>query len=59
MSEGKVEDKQFFTKVATLENEFEADVIKDSIEKEQIPTMIRRFQDTDNCAIWKSYQCTA
>ncbi len=39
-------DKKFFIKVATLENSFEAEVIKDALENEEIPTMIRSFHDT-------------
>ncbi len=41
-----MEDNSFFVKVAALENEFEAEVIKDALEKEQIPTIIRSFKDT-------------
>ncbi len=39
-------DKQFFVKITGVENEFEAEVIKDSLEKEEIPVMIRTFRDT-------------
>ncbi len=39
-------DKEFFIKVSTLENRFEAELIRDALEKEQIPTMIRSFHDT-------------
>ncbi len=46
MEEYESEAKKVFAKVATLENEFEAEIIKDALEKEKIPTMIRSFRDT-------------
>ena len=32
--------------VCTLKNQFEADIIKDELEKENIPVLIRSFRDT-------------
>jgi hypothetical protein len=38
--------KEVFLKVETVENQFEADVIKNVLENEQIPVMVRSFHDT-------------
>ena len=40
------QDADVFVKVATVGDQFEADVIRDALEKEQIPVLIRSFQDT-------------
>ena len=42
----KVEDEEVFVKVAIVDNQFEADVIKDALEKEDIPVLMRSFRDT-------------
>ncbi len=52
MSGREAEGKHFFVKVATVENEIEAEVIKDALEKEQIPTMIRSFRGTADNGIY-------
>lgn len=40
------EDTKSLVKVCTLKNRFEADIIKDELEKESIPVLIRSFRDT-------------
>ncbi|MFC1591744.1 hypothetical protein ACFL43_04410 [Thermodesulfobacteriota bacterium] len=40
------EDQEIFIKIKTVENQFEADVLKDALEKENIPVLVRSFQDT-------------
>jgi methionyl-tRNA synthetase len=42
----KAEDKEFFVRVKTVEDRFEADIIKDALEKENVPVLVRSFQDT-------------
>ncbi len=42
----KTEDREFFVKVKTVENQFEADTVKDALEKEGIPVLVRSFHDT-------------
>ncbi len=42
----KANPEDIFIKIASLENEFEAQVLKDALDKEQIPTLIRCFKDT-------------
>lgn len=42
----EMEAQEVFVKIATLENQFEADTFKDALEKEKIPVMIRTFHDT-------------
>ena len=37
---------EVYVKVATVSDRFEADVIRDILEKEHIPVLIRSFQDT-------------
>ncbi len=39
-------NREVFIKVATLENAFEADILKDGCEKEHIPVIVRSFHDT-------------
>jgi hypothetical protein len=46
MAERTRETQEVFVKVETIENPFEADVIKNALEKEQIPVMVRSFHDT-------------
>jgi hypothetical protein len=40
------EAQEVFVKVETVENQFEADVIKSTLQKELIPAMVRSFHDT-------------
>lgn len=40
------EDTKSLVKVFTLKNQFEADIIKDELEKQNIPVLIRSFKDT-------------
>jgi len=42
----EMEDQEVFVKVKTVENEFEADIIRDALEKEDIPVLVRSFHDT-------------
>jgi predicted nucleic acid-binding Zn-ribbon protein len=42
----KKENEEIFVKVAIVDNQFEADVIKDALEKEDIPVLMRSFRDT-------------
>lgn len=46
MAERARDAKEVFIKVETIENQFEADVIKNALENEQIPVMVRSFHDT-------------
>lgn len=46
MAERTRELQEVFVKVETVENQFEADVLKNALEKEQIPVMVRSFHDT-------------
>ncbi len=41
-----LEDHEVFVRVATAGDRFEADVMKDALQKEQIPVLVRTFQDT-------------
>lgn len=45
-AEREMEDREVFVKVKTVDDEFEADVVKDALEKEQIPCLLRNFRDT-------------
>ena len=42
----KEEDQEVFVKVKTVDDQFESDVIKDALEKENIPVLVRSFRDT-------------
>ena len=44
--ERRTEDQEIFVKVHTADDQFEADVIKDALEKEAVPVLIRSFSDT-------------
>ncbi len=44
--ERKKEDNEFFVNLKAVGDRFEADVIKDALEKENIPVLVRSFQDT-------------
>jgi hypothetical protein len=46
MAERTREAQEVFVKVETVENQFEADVIKSTLQKELIPAMVRSFHDT-------------
>jgi hypothetical protein len=46
MEERARETREVFIKVETIENQFEADVLKNVLEKEQIPVIVRSFHDT-------------
>ena len=46
ISDREMEDQEVFVKVKTVENEFEADIIRDALEKEDIPVLVRSFRDT-------------
>jgi len=48
------EDDEVFVPVMSLEDQFEADVMKDALEKEQIPVLIRSFRDTSFDGIFES-----
>jgi hypothetical protein len=41
-----VEAAEVFVRVAVAGDRFEADVMKDALEKEHIPVLVRSFQDT-------------
>jgi hypothetical protein len=41
-----MENQEYFRKVKTVENQFEADILKDALDKEGIPVLVRSFQDT-------------
>jgi hypothetical protein len=41
-----MEEETGFKKVATVDNKFEADVISQSLEQDDIPCMIRSYRDT-------------
>lgn len=42
----EAENREIFVKVWTVENQFEADIIKDALEHEKITVMVRSFHDT-------------
>ncbi len=42
----KVEDEEVFVRVAVAGDRFEADVMKDALEKESMPVLVRSFQET-------------
>lgn len=46
IAERRTEDHEVFVKVYTADDQFEADVIKDALEKEAVPVLIRSFSDT-------------
>ena len=46
VAEREKETKEIFIKAGVLENQFEADIIKNALEKEGIPVIIRSFHDT-------------
>lgn len=50
----QVEDDEVFVRVAVAGDRFEADVMKDALEKEEIPVLVRSFQDTSFDGIYIS-----
>jgi hypothetical protein len=46
MAERTRETQEVFVKVETVENQFEADLMKNALEKEHIPVIVRGFHDT-------------
>ena len=42
----KAEDQEVFVKILIVDNQFEADVIKDALEKEGLPVLVKSFRDT-------------
>jgi len=42
----ELENRETFIRLLTVENQFEADVIKDMLEREGIPVLIQSFVDT-------------
>ena len=45
-AERKVEAEEVFVRAGIAGDRFEADVMKDALEKENIPVLVRSFQDT-------------
>ena len=52
----RVEDDEVFVAVHTLGDQFEADVITDMLDKEQIPWLVRSFQDTSFDGLYVAQQ---
>jgi hypothetical protein len=50
----QAEDDEVFVNVMTLDDQFEADVVKDALEKENIPVLVRSFRDTSFDGIFES-----
>ncbi len=46
VDERQREADEVFVKIKTVDDQFEADVIKGALEQEQIPVLVRSFQDT-------------
>jgi hypothetical protein len=46
VDERQMENQETFVRVATAADQFEADVIRDALEGEQIPVLVRNYQDT-------------
>lgn len=46
LEEREREAREYFVKVATVDNKFEADVLSNTLKKECIPVMVRSFHDT-------------
>jgi len=42
----KAEDRESFVRVATATDQFDADVMREALEVEQIPVLVRNFQET-------------
>jgi len=54
VKERQSEDDEVFVNIKTLENQFEADVIKDILEKDGIPVIVKSFRDTSFDGIFES-----
>ncbi len=54
VKERQSEDDEVFVNIKTLENQFEADVIKDILEKNGIPVLVKSFRDTSFDGIFES-----
>ena len=50
----QLEDDEVFVNIKTLENQFEADVIKDILEENGIPVIVRSFRDSSFDGIYES-----
>ena len=48
------EDDEVFVNIKTLENQFEADVIKNILEENGIPVIVRSFRDSSFDGIYES-----
>lgn len=46
LAERQMENQETFVRVATAADQFEADVLRDALEGEQIPVLVRNYQDT-------------
>jgi hypothetical protein len=53
-AERKVEADEVFVRAGVAGDRFEADVMKDALEKENIPVLVRSFQDTSFDGIYVS-----
>lgn len=49
-----VESSEVFVRAATAGDQFEADVIRDALEKERIPVLVRTFHDTSFDGIYQA-----
>lgn len=54
VTQRKAEDDEVFVTVLVLNDQFEADVIKDALENENIPVLVRPFQDTSFDGIFET-----
>ena len=54
VKERQSEDDEVFVNIKTLEDQFEADVIKDILEKNDIPVIVKSFRDTSFDGIFES-----
>ncbi len=54
VKERQSEDDEVFVNIMSLENQFEADVIKDALEKDDIPVLIRTYRDTSFNGIFET-----
>ncbi len=54
VKERQSEDDEVFVNIKTLEDQFEADVIKDILEENGIPVIVRSFRDSSFDGIFES-----